>query len=752
MRFLTTHIKWLCFAIALSCLFSAPAYAKLTTPSFTATKPKKAAAIPEPVKPEPAKAADDEKSSYLLSASQIENDDHNGIVTASGAVEIHNDNKILQADEVQYLQKTDVVNAQGNIALVTEDSNVIFAKQSSLSSNFANGSAKNVAMLMADNSRFIAQDARRLDNRYMLFGMGVFSPCDLCVTDKRKAPIWQVKAAKVTHDAVKKDIIYRDATLEMWGLPLLYTPYLSHPDPTVKRRQGLLTVKYLNKPDIGSAVILPYYFDIAPDMDYTFKPNFNGKDIMRFAGTLRKRYERGDIKVDHSLAITDRVDDDLITKQNQIRGHLQGYIHFDLDHIYRTGADFAVLTDKNYLQRYNENGEDVLTNRVFLEGFKGRGFGAVEMFYFQDNRPGARPEQPLVLPRFRISQVGEPNMTLGGRWSFDGEAIALKRDSGQDVKKLGVDFGWQRRDILPLGFVSTLKSSVRNDTFLVNNLISPDTPGRIYDNDVTNRLFPQGQATLSFPIAGYAETFTHTIEPIFALTASPTRKLDPRIPNEDSLDVDFDTTNLFEMSRYPGTDIMEQGIRTAYGFKTGFYNHGGGFSEFTFGQSYRISDDPLFPKGTGLDAPLSDYVGQLKLEPGKWMTMDYNVRMDKDLATSRRHEVYTSFGVPEFRPRFTYTYSDPAIFVPGISNRVEELKFGFTSAFTQFWTFNFDQTNDLRPGTSGPRTTSASITYNDECFTSYFSFTRDHTVRTGVSSGDTFYFRILFKHLGGIDG
>ncbi|NDE90164.1 MAG: LPS-assembly protein LptD [Alphaproteobacteria bacterium] len=519
----------------------------------------------------------------------------------------------------------------------------------------------------------------------------------------------------------------------------------------MKRRQGLLNARYINSPTLGNSVVVPYYFDISPDMDYTIRPNFSATDGLRMAGTLRKRYEHGDVKIDHSIVIADRLDDDGVVKQDQIRGHLLGYAHFDLDNVFRTGADFAAQTDKNYLARYGETPDDILTNRLFIEGFKGRSFGAAEMFYFQDNRPGARPEQPLVLPRLRYSQIGEPNMTLGGRWSFDGEAIALKRDSGQDVRKFATDFGWQRRDILPHGFVSNLKASVRNDTYWVYNMASSVTPGRTYDDEVTNRLFPQGQVMLSYPLAGYAETFTHTIEPIVALNASPTRKLNPLIPNEDSLDVDFDTSNLFDLNRYPGTDSLEQGLRTAYGFKTGFYNHGDGFSEFTFGQNYRISDDPLYPKGAGLDSPLSDYVGQLKLEPGNWLSMNYTFRLDKDLSTSRRHEVSTNFGIWEFRPRFTYTYSDPAV-VAGIINRVEELKFGFTSNFAKFWAFNFDQTNDLRPGTDGPRVTTVSLGYMDECFTSLLSFSRDHTVRTDVQSGDTFYFRVLFKHLGGIDG
>lgn len=737
MRFFFMHIRHVILALGLVCLCVC-GYADL---SMAEAQPAAA-----PVK------ASDEKNQYLISASQIQNDDPGGIVTANGAVEIHNDGKILQADEVQVQQKQNIMSASGNVAMLTQDKNVLFAKKVTMSNDFANGSGEHVGMLMVDNSRLAATDARRIDNRYMQFGLGMFSPCNLCVSNPRKAPLWQVKAVKITHDAVEKNLIYRDARIEMWGIPVFYTPYMSSPDPTVKRRQGFLTTHYVNSPTLGTAFVVPYYFDIAPDVDYTFKPNFNGKDIMRWSGTLRKRYVQGEVFVDHSLAFTDRTDDDGVTKYEQFRGHLSGFAHFDIDNIFRTGADFAVLTDKNYLARYGETKEDILTNRLYLEAFKGRGFGALEAVYLQDNRPGVRPNQPFVLPRLRVSQIGEPNMTLGGRWSFDGELTALTRLEGQNVKKLGTDFGWQRRDVLPLGFLSTLKASVREDAFIVNNAPSPDSPGVTYNRDATNRIFPQGQLTLSYPLAAYGETFAHTVEPIFALSASPTRKLDPRIPNEDSLDVDFDTSNLFELNRYPGTDRLEQGIRASYGFKTGFYTNSGSKTELTLGQSYRLSDDPLFPKGTGFDVPLSDYVGQLKFDPGSWLTMDYNFRFDKDLKVSRRHEISTSFGIPEFRPNFIYTYSDPAIFISGLSNRVEELKMGLNSNFVEFWSFSFGRTYDLRDPVDGLRTTSAALAYADECFTTSLSFSRDETIRTDIKSGDTYHFRVLFKNLGGFDG
>jgi LPS-assembly protein len=357
----------------------------------------------------------------------------------------------------------------------------------------------------------------------------------------------------------------------------------------------------------------------------------------------------------------------------------------------------------------------------------------------------------LVLPRLRLSAFGEPGETFGGRWSFDGIVTALRRENGPDTRKLGTEVGWERREILPMGLVGTLRGGVRDDIFWVNNLPDPTIPGRVFDDDTTNRLFPQAQALLSYPLVQDYGSFSHIVEPIAAISFAPTRDLDPRIPNEDSQDLEFDTTNLFEMNRYPGSDKMEQGTRATYGLRTGFYGHEGGMAEFIFGQNARITPDPQFPAGSGLETGLSDYVGQARLEPGDWMSLNYAFRLDRDAENFRKHDVNVSAGIPEFRPFASYlNFVPPVTAVTGVG-RVDEITFGFSSHFMDYWTFTASRTNDLREGFEGPRNTHFDIAYADECFRTSFSFTRDETQRTGVNSGDIYFFTIYFKHLGGID-
>lgn len=735
------------FLLAVLAMLAAPAWAQPTaTPTAKPTAKKAPASTSPQIDPD----------ASLLAAWEMDYDEAAGIVTARGNVEMVRAKNNLQADEMLFDQKQNLVSAQGNVSITDPDGTVLFANDALLSSDFKDGYANKVGMLMPDDTRFAATDARRAGGAYTIFNKGVFSPCHLCETNPRKAPLWQMRAAKVTHDQENKDLIYRDATLEMAGIPMFYTPYFSHPDPTVKRRSGFLTPSAGRNSDIGGFARIPYYYTFSPDLDYTASPVFSQNDGVRWVGSLRKRFENGATRIDHSFAFADRVDDDGTTKKDQFRGSLSGFAQYNINSIYRAGADFNMQTDKNYLRRYGEGSDDILTNRAYLEGFKGRNYGAMEMFYFQDNRPGPRPEQPLVVPRGTMNLVGEPGLTLGGRWSFDGTLSALSRHDGADTRKLGTGFGWERRDILPFGLTTKLVGDVRNDIFWVNDMDDPRTPGVQFHDDVTNRLFPQGQATVSYPLVAAFSGFSHVLEPTVALTAAPQLKDDPRIPNEDSLDLDFDTTNLFDISRYTGTDAIEQGTRVTYGLRTGLYANQGSYGEFTFGQSYRITPDANFPTASGLDTRFSDYVGQFKFETTRWeipriFRFDYQFRLDKDATSFRRHEMRTVVGVPEFTPYIHYTYSDPPPTNNSGIGEVEEMKYGFSSTIADYYIVSAEQVRDLRPATAGVRTTSAAIGYRDECFTASITWTRDYTERTGVNSGDSILFRLYFKHLGGID-
>src|SRR5210317_1861048 len=98
----------------------------------------------------------------------------------------------------------------------------------------------------------------------------IFTSCKL----NDDCPPWSIKAEKITHDKIKKDMIYKNAILKIYDVPVLYFPKFFHPDPSVKRRSGFLQPQFNNSETLGSSLYIPYFKTLGPDKDVTIKPTF----------------------------------------------------------------------------------------------------------------------------------------------------------------------------------------------------------------------------------------------------------------------------------------------------------------------------------------------------------------------------------------------------------------------------------------------------------------------------------------------
>jgi len=66
----------------------------------------------------------------------------------------------------------------------------------------------------------------------------------------------------------------------------------------------------------------------------------------------------------------------------------------------------------------------------------------------------------------------------------------------------------------------------------------------------------------------------------------------PRVPNEDSLDLDFSDANLFSFNRYDGIDRQDGGSRVDAALHAAWYGGANGI-DFLLGQSFRTINDTL---------------------------------------------------------------------------------------------------------------------------------------------------------------
>ena len=71
------------------------------------------------------------------------------------------------------------------------------------------------------------------------------------------------KCKKIAHDKNKKQLIYKDAVLKVYDLPVVYFPKFFHPDPSVERQSGFLTPQINSSNVLGDSIYIPYFHAIS---------------------------------------------------------------------------------------------------------------------------------------------------------------------------------------------------------------------------------------------------------------------------------------------------------------------------------------------------------------------------------------------------------------------------------------------------------------------------------------------------------
>ena len=64
-----------------------------------------------------------------------------------------------------------------------------------------------------------------------------------------------------------------NATIEMEGVPIFYTPWLTFPIDD-RRKSGFLFPEVGKDSNGGADIALPYYFNLAPNYDATLTPRY----------------------------------------------------------------------------------------------------------------------------------------------------------------------------------------------------------------------------------------------------------------------------------------------------------------------------------------------------------------------------------------------------------------------------------------------------------------------------------------------
>jgi LPS-assembly protein len=682
-----------------------------------------------------------ERQPVTFTAGEVEYDENRDLVIARGGVEAWQGDRILRAEEVTFHRPTGRATARGEVVLMEPDGQVFFAEEAELTEDLRDGVIRELRALLAEGGRLAAAGAVRSGGRVTEMARAVYSTCEACRDNPERSPLWQIRADRIVHDEEEKTVEYFDATLQISGIPVFYTPYFWHADPSVKRRSGFLF------PDFGSSTFLgafyrqPYYWVISPSEDLTLSPMVTARKGGVLFGEWRRRFNSGFVATSGSFTY----DPD----ETRWRGNIASTARFSLDDTWRAGWDVRRSSDRDYLRRYRLgafNNASVLVSTPFIEGFGANFYARADANFYQGlGSLDASRRIPMVLPRAyaEITGIQDP---LGGLWRGDVGVFATTRQLGTDTRRVASRVNW----MLPLrgGFGDLWTVEANLD--LLGYQVGGDTsatplPGG--ESGTIGRAHPQVALTWRWPLLRPGGSWgSQLIEPIVQVVAGPNVGLDRRIPNEDSIDLEFSDAYLFGFNRFPGRDRLDGGLRVNAGLRGAWYLPGVTI-EGLFGQAWRAATDALYPAGSGLEGRRSDYVGRLTVIPSEHLALSYRTRLDRETFSTRLADA--SVTLSGFGRYLTVSYltapAQPEALQPTARR---ELGATLGGRIWGNWSGWVGARRDL--AREAMVQSYAGLRYEDECFAFVATYLRRFTTTSTLGAGTDLIFTVVFKTVGEI--
>ena len=678
----------------------------------------------------------------LIRADEVAYDTNTKVVTATGHVEIDYNGRILLADTVTYDQNKDVATADGHVSVLEPNGDVAFANHAVLTDKMRDGVAEGFSALLGKTGRFAAVRAVRTQHGTIVTGLrGVYSSCKVCNKPGQRTPIWQVKADRIVWNQVKHEIIYHDATFEMFGIPVAYTPYLSQPDPSVKRHSGLLRPELGSSSLLGSLVRLPVYLALSDSQDMTLLPTFTTKGGELVEGEYRQRWDNGGMWLQPSVAYNPH--GGLTGHEHQWYSSLFGSGRIPLwSSNWTFGFDAQLTSNDTFLKRYDISILDRLVSDMFVEGIDGRSRFAITGYYFQGLRLTDNQNFfPVVLPLVEYTYIPEHDV-LGGEFRFDASTRAITRDLGPKDQRATAEARWRLPVITGNGQLFTFQADVRGDVYRVTNNDLADFPGIPTKAHYIARGLPYVALDWRWPfVTSVSSDKSLLFEPIAQVIAAPYGGNPPGIPNEDSSDFELDDNNIFSFEHLPGYDLVETGPRANAGFRSVFYFPSGS-TELLLGEAFRLKPDPNFGPILGITDNNSDLIGRFTIKFTKHFSLTHRVDIDQATGELRRNEVYIDGTWGRSVVEVSYLKLSQEEAALGLQSR-EVVNAQATVGLFDHWAVFAGGRRDLE--NSRMLDDEFGVGYEDECLGVSISYRRDYTTDRDVPPSTSVLLRFNLK-------
>ena len=198
----------------------------------------------------------------------------------TGNAELRRGGTVLQANEIRYQLVEDMVRAQGQVRLI-RDGNVYQGPSLRYEMDTDNGElGPGEFTLISTGARADAEKTEFQGKDVLKFFNTRYSTC------RRGDNSWYLQATQIHIDNNEGVGTARNAYIVFQGVPLLASPYLQFP-VNEQRRSGFLTPSFGVSSIRGVEIDTPYYWNIAPNRDYTLTPRLLSKRGLQLGNEFR---------------------------------------------------------------------------------------------------------------------------------------------------------------------------------------------------------------------------------------------------------------------------------------------------------------------------------------------------------------------------------------------------------------------------------------------------------------------------------
>lgn len=561
---------------------------------------------------------------------------------AEGDVVLQQGDKVLFADWLAYNKPQDEVLARGKVS-VKQPGAIVDGSRVQFRIAEETGFVEDPRLLARPDSR-ASGDTLFFEgpNKYRLTNAS-YTTCEVGEDD------WYFRARELRIDRDRQVAVARDATVEFQGVPILYTPFIDFPLNN-QRKSGLLSPTFGTSNSNGIELIVPYYFNIAPNLDATIAPRLLTRRGLLLNNELRYLQPQysGEARVE-------------VLPSDRIEGRSRWAYNLRHNHDFRRGwsgyLNALRASDDDYFRDLSN--EISATSRTNLPQEGGLVYSAtwgsllsrVQRFQTLED-----PRAPVVAPYERVPQLLLNSLkpgVLGADWSALGEFVDFRHPELVTGARLllypNVSYPLQTSYAY-----LTPKIGVHHTRYSLDTRTAPDESRTLPIFSLDSGLIFERETGF------FGQRFLQTLEPRAYYVYIPFED-QSQIPVFDTALADFNLSQIFSENQFVGGDRVNDANQVTVGVTSRLLEPATGRERLraTVAQRYHFDSQRVtLPAVLPRTSNSSDLLAALSTTVAPFTTIDAGVQYNTDLPETSK----TSFGVryapaPGKLANFTYRFT-----------------------------------------------------------------------------------------------